>query len=230
MESGKQKNETILIVEGEPKLAALLQDYLKDAGYEATCLSDGRKVVPRVRAKQPDLILLNLILPGRDGLDICQEIRSFSDVPVIMVTMRIEEIDRLLGLEIGADDYICKPFTGREVVARIRTILRRTRRSTQSLASYGLILDQERYQACLDGHILELTPVEFRLLKILAESPGQVFSRKQLLNHLYDVDNRVVTDRAFDSHVKNLRSKLEAIRPVQDLIHSIYGVGYRLDL
>lgn len=228
----------ILIVEDEPKLAALLSDYLRAAGYATTCLADGRAVVPTVKAAPPTLILLDLMLPGRDGSDICREIRTFSEVPIVMVTARVEEIDRLLGLELGADDYICKPFSPREVVARVKAVLRRMRPLAVMSASTmpdiaglvaGLVIDEAQYRASLDGQLLELTPVEFRLLRTLSATPGRVFSRDQLLDRLYD-DHRVVTDRTVDSHVKNLRRKLEAVRPGAEVIRSIYGVGYRLEL
>lgn len=218
----------ILVVEDEPKLASLLADYLHAAGYATEILADGREVVPTVKTNPPALILLDLMLPGRDGLEVCRELRAFSDVPIIMVTARVEEIDRLLGLELGADDYVCKPFSPREVVARIKAILRRVERSDSAIAG-GLIIDDASYRAMLDGQPLELTPVEFRLLKTLAAAPGRVYTRDQLLDRLYD-DHRVVTDRTVDSHVKNLRRKLEQVRPGQDVIRSIYGVGYRLEL
>jgi two-component system, OmpR family, response regulator BaeR len=214
----------ILIVEDEPKLAALEADYLRAAGFEPEHIADGRDVVPRVRSAPPDLILLDLMLPGRDGLDICREIRTFSDVPIVMVTARVEEIDRLIGLDLGADDYVCKPFSVRELVARVRAILRRHRAPSGALA-----IDEERHVATLDGRALDLTPVEFRLLRALASAPGRVFARERLLERLYE-DHRVVTDRTVDAHVKNLRRKLEEIRPGEDLVRSIYGVGYKLEL
>jgi two-component system response regulator BaeR len=214
----------ILIVEDEPKLAALEADYLRAAGFEPEHIADGRDVVPRVRSAPPDLILLDLMLPGRDGLDICREIRTFSDVPIVMVTARVEEIDRLIGLDLGADDYVCKPFSVRELVARVRAILRRPRTPSGALA-----IDEERHVATLDGRALDLTPVEFRLLRALASAPGRVFARERLLERLYE-DHRVVTDRTVDAHVKNLRRKLEEIRPGEDLVRSIYGVGYKLEL
>ena len=222
----------ILIVEDEPKLASLLSDYLKAASFTTACLADGREVVPAVKESPPDLILLDLMLPGRDGIDICRELRTFSDVPIVMLTARVEEIDRLLGLELGADDYICKPFSPREVVARVKAILRRSRAATKAAAvpeNGGLDVDEAQYRASLDGQPLELTPVEFRLLRTLSAAPGRVFSRDQLLGKLYD-DHRVVTDRTVDSHVKNLRRKLEAVRPQGEIIRSIYGVGYKLQL
>ncbi len=220
-------SERILIVEDEPKLAALLADYLRAAGYETACLADGLAVAPSVRAHPPDLVLLDLMLPGRDGLDVCRELRTFSQVPVVMVTARVEEIDRLLGLELGADDYVCKPFSPREVVARVRAVLRRAHRPPADGVP-GLVIDDDGYRAIYDGHALDLTPVEFRLLRALAAHPGRVFSRDQLLDHLYP-DHRVVTDRTVDSHVKNLRRKLEQVRPDRELIRSIYGVGYKLE-
>ena len=215
----------ILIVEDETKLAALEADYLKAEGFEPHCIANGLEAVPWIRANQPDLILLDLMLPGRDGLDICREVRTFSDVPIVMVTARVEEIDRLVGLDVGADDYVCKPFSARELIARVKAILRRGR---MALAS-ALAMDEERHSATLDGKALDLTPVEFRLLGALASAPGRVFSREKLLERLYE-DHRVVTDRTVDAHVKNLRRKLEEIRPGQDLVRSIYGVGYALEL
>lgn len=221
---------SILIVEDEPKLAALLADYLAAAGFETRWLADGREVLPAVKAAAPDLILLDLMLPGRDGLELCRELRAFTEVPIVMITARVEEIDRLLGLELGADDYICKPFSPREVVARVKAILRRTRRAAGKAADeLGLVIDEARYRATLHGQVLDLTPVEFRLLRALAAAPGRVFPRDRLLDKLY-TDHRVVTDRTVDSHIKNLRRKLAQACPERELIHSVYGVGYKLEL
>lgn len=221
----------VLIVEDEPRLAALLADYLKAAGYAAETIADGREVMPLLRANPPDVLLLDLMLPGRDGLDICRELRTFSDLPVIMMTAKVEEIDRLLGLELGADDYICKPYSPREVVARVKAIVRRLhRQQAPEAAPEGLlVIDEASYTASCNGQSLDLTPVEFRLLKAFADAPGRVFSREQLLDNLYS-DHRIVTDRTVDSHIKNLRRKLEQASPDQELIRSIYGVGYKLDL
>jgi two-component system response regulator BaeR len=218
--------EKILIVEDEPKLAALVADYLRAEAFGVHLIDDGLRVVPWVRENKPDLILLDLMLPGRDGLEICRELRTFTDVPVVMVTARVEEIDRLVGLEAGADDYVCKPFSLRELVARVKAILRRPRGAKRAA---GLALDESRHVAELDGKALDLTPVEFRLLAMLAEAPGKVFSRTTLLERLYP-DHRVVTDRTVDTHVKNLRRKIAEIRPSEDPIPSIYGVGYKLEL
>jgi two-component system response regulator BaeR len=220
----------ILIAEDEPKLAALLADYLRAAGYETHWVADGNAVLPALREKNPELLLLDLMLPGRDGLDICRELRTFSKLPVIMVTARVEEIDRLLGLELGADDYICKPFSPREVVARVKTVLRRAQPEVANATDNGpLQIDEARYSATLDGQELELTPVEFRLLKAMVAARGAILSREKLLDHLYE-DHRVVNDRTVDTHVKNLRRKLEKVRSDDDVIRSIYGVGYRLML
>ena len=217
----------ILIVEDEPKIAQLIIDYLQAASYRTHHLARGDEVIAFVKQTPPDLILLDLMLPGLDGLSLCRELRRFSDLPIVMVTAKIEEIDRLLGLEIGADDYICKPFSPREVVARVKTILRRCQRSPEELAPPSpLVVDEARFQASWDGKTLDLTPAEFRLLKTLAQEPGKVFSREQLLNHLYD-DYRVVTDRTIDSHIKNLRRKLEALDADQPFIRAVYGMGYR---
>ena len=216
----------VLIVEDEPKLGQLLIDYLTAGGYQPHLWADGNAVLPYVHQTPPDLILLDLMLPGTDGLTLCREIRRFSDVPIVMVTAKIEEIDRLLGLEIGADDYICKPYSPREVVARVKTILRRCVRRTEANAEPMLIIDENRYQASFQDQLLDLTPAEFRLLKTLATQPGTVLSREQLLNHLYD-DYRVVTDRTVDSHIKNLRRKLEQLENGEPFIRSVYGIGYR---
>jgi two-component system response regulator BaeR len=216
----------ILIVEDEPKLAALLSDYLQQAGFEASRLDNGLEVAPRVREQAPDLILLDLMLPGKDGLEVCKEVRSFSAVPIVMVTARVEEIDRLLGLELGADDYICKPFSPREVVARVKAVLRRAGAAT--LQAEGLVLDESRYLATLHGHDLDLTAVEFKLLHFLSANPGRIYSRTQLMDRIYP-DQRTVGDRTIDSHIKKLRKKLAAVASGEELIHSVYSVGYKFE-
>lgn len=216
----------ILIVEDEPKLAALLCDYLQQAGFESYCIGRGNKVVAWIKEQNPEMVLLDLNLPGEDGLDICKEIRSFSSVPIIMITARIEEIDRVLGLELGADDYICKPFSPREVVARVKTVLRRAGGIT-TLAS-GLKLDESRYHATINEKELGLTAVEFKLLQFLASNPGRIYGRQQLMDQIYP-DKRVVTDRTIDSHIKKLRRKIAIVAPNVELIHSIYSVGYKFE-
>jgi two-component system response regulator BaeR len=219
----------ILIVEDEPKLARLLADYLHAASFATRWIADGREIVAAVRADPPALMLLDLMLPGTDGVTICRDVRTFSNVPIVMVTARVEEIDRLLGLELGADDYICKPFSPREVVARVKAILRRMERASDPREMPRLVIDDERFEASLDGRALDLTPVEFRLLKTLAAQPGRVFARQALLDQLY-ADHRVVSDRTVDSHVKNLRRKLNAAAPGLEAIRAIYGVGYKLEV
>ena len=218
--------QMILIVDDEPKLAELLRDYLRQAGFKTFWIADGRAVVPWVREHAPALILLDLMLPGLDGLDICQDIRTCSSVPIIMITARIEEIDRLQGLESGADDYICKPFSPREVVARVRAVLRRTGGDSSSQVA-GLILDQARYQATLNGQDLGLTAVEFKLLQFLSLKMGQV-CRRQLMDSIY-LDERVVADRTIDSHIKKLRRKIALAEAQVEFIHSVYAVGYKLE-
>ncbi|BHH86047.1 response regulator [Desulforhopalus sp. 52FAK] len=220
----KQK---ILIVEDEKRLADLHRDYLQKSGYETEWLEDGDEVVAWVKQNSPDLILLDLMLPGKDGLDICKELRSFSSVSIIMVTARVEEIDRLLGLEFGADDYICKPFSPREVVARVKAVLRRGQPmgSTDEL----LALDEDCYLATIKGKKLDLTAVEFQLLSILAGRPGQIFSRDQLMERIYN-DERIVCDRTIDSHIKKLRKKIAMVAPGLDLIRSVYSVGYKYEI
>ena len=221
-------NNSLLIVEDEPKLAKLLSNYLQQAGYDPECLENGLDVVPKVRKKMPTLILLDLMLPGRDGVEICKEIRSFSTVPIIMVTARIEEIDRLIGLELGADDYICKPFSPREVVARVKAVLRRSIVQRPAGGFPLLELDEDRLLATLHGHNLDLTAVEFKLLEFLSDNPGRIFGRDKLMDHIYP-DQRIVSDRTIDSHIKNLRKKISVASPDAEIIHSVYGVGYKYD-
>lgn len=219
----------VLVVEDEPKLAALLRDYLQAAGYPVQCVADGLEVVAAVQVYQPCLVLLDLMLPGRDGLEVCREVRSFSAVPIIMLTARMEESDRLQGLDLGADDYICKPFSPREVVARVKAVLRRAPAQSNNDAAARLVIDHSAHTATFDGVLLDLTRVELRLLDTLASAPGRVFSRDQLLDRLYP-DRRIVTDRTVDSHVRNLRRKLAQASAVDDPIQSLYGVGYKWQL
>jgi two-component system response regulator BaeR len=220
----------ILIVEDEPRLAQLVSDYLAAAGYLTCICSDGDAALQVLRQQKPDLVLLDWMLPGRDGLGICQEVRQFSNVPIIMVTAKIEEMDRLMGLDTGADDYICKPFSPREVVARVKALLRRVPPASSALADSAdeLVIDTARYQATLMGQALDLTPLEFRLLCTLAQAPGRVLSRSQLIDRLHE-DQRAISDRAIDSHIKNLRRKLAPVTPGTELIGSIYGVGYKFE-
>jgi two-component system response regulator BaeR len=217
---------TVYIVEDEPELAALVADYLRAAGFDPTVFADGLDALAAIRTTVPALVVLDLMLPGLDGLALCRELRSFSAVPIVMVTARVEEIDRLLGLELGADDYLCKPFSPRELVARIKAILRRSGGAAPTAA---LAIDAAARRASLHGQALDLTRTEFELLAALASRPGQVFSRAQLLE-LARQDKLEIADRAIDSHIKNLRRKIEAAAPGFEPIRSIYGLGYRFDL
>jgi two-component system response regulator BaeR len=219
--------DRILVVEDEQKLAELLRDYLVQEGFAVSILDRGDAVEPWVRAHGADLVLLDLMLPGKSGLEVCKGLRTFSDASIIMVTARVEEIDRLLGLELGADDYICKPFSPREVVARVKAVLRRAKRKDVPAAP-GLVLDDAGLQASLEGRDLGLTAVEFQLLKVLAARPGRIYSRDQLMDAMYR-DERVVSDRTVDSHVKKLRKKIGDVLPDRELIHSVYGVGYKYE-
>ncbi len=217
----------ILIVEDEQKLANILKDYLLQTGYQVTILNDGMNVINCVKSQPFDLILLDLMLPGKDGLTVCQELREFSKIPIIMVTARVEEIDRLLGLEVGADDYICKPFSPREVVARVKAVLRR---STLTESSPEVIkLNFEKLEATVFQHQIELTAIEFNILNVLFRSPGRIYSRNQLIEMVYN-DHRVVSERTIDSHIKKLRKKLNQIETEKELVQSVYSVGYKLVL
>lgn len=217
---------SILIVEDEPKIAALLDDYLSAHGLHCHQVHRGDEAIERFKETNPALILLDLMLPGLDGIEVCKRIRSESDVPIIMVTARVEEIDRLLGLELGADDYICKPFSPREVVARVKAVLRRAEGASGQGNPNALVLDADRHEALLEGRALNLTPVEFALLRALHDENGRVLSRSQLMDRMYS-DYRIVSDRAVDSHIKNLRKKLADVAPGRDVIESVYGLGYR---
>jgi two-component system response regulator BaeR len=216
----------IVVVEDDATHALLLADTLAEEGFEVDVVGDGSVAAERVRAAAPAAVLLDLTLPGKDGFTVCREIRAFSTVPLIMITGRVEEIDRLLGLEIGADDYICKPFQPREVVARIRALLRRVHDWREGSRDAALAFDDAAFEARWKGVRLDLTAVEFRLLKTLGERPGRVLSRANLLDTIYE-DFRVVNDRTVDSHVKNLRRKIAEAEPGANPIESVYGVGYR---
>lgn len=223
----------VLIVEDDPTIADVLSDYLQSAGHATKILHSGEGAVEQVRQHLPSIIILDLMLPRKDGLTICREVRSFSDVPIIMVTAQIDDVDRLLGLELGADDYVCKPFLPKEVVARVRAILRRVgerrvEEPTNQITYRELKLDLERLTCDFGGHSIELTRVEFRMLATLLEHPGRVYSRQQLMDLSYEA-HRVVSDRTIDTHVKNLRKKLQQSEEGEPYIHSIYGVGYKLE-
>jgi two-component system response regulator BaeR len=219
-------NARVVIVEDEPELAQLVADYARASGYLPDVFANGSDALAALRKDVPDMLVLDLMLPGLDGLSLCREVRAFSDVPIIMVTARVEEIDRLLGLESGADDYLCKPFSPRELMARIKVILRRT----QAGAPASLCqVDEAAQRISIRAQALELTPSEYQILAGMARRRGQVFSRAQLLD-LASHDSLDVTDRAVDSHIKNLRRKIAAVLPDAEAISSVYGLGYRFDL
>jgi two-component system response regulator BaeR len=228
----------VLVVEDEAKLAALLCDYLRAAGYEPRVAEDGPSALQAFAADPPAAVLLDLNLPGLDGMEVCRQIRRDSAVPILMLTARADEIDRIVGLEIGADDYLCKPYSPREVVARVGALLRRSQgrlagatgaSPASRLELGGFAMDDAGLRAWWRGQALPLTPIEWRLLRTLLQQPGRVFARAQLLDAIH-ADFRDVSDRAVDSHVKNLRRKLQAAMAGPDCIASVYGVGYRLDV
>ncbi|MGD8847448.1 MAG: response regulator [Desulfobacteraceae bacterium] len=224
--------EHILVIDDEKKLADILKDYLCKEGFKVTCLSRGDEALDKIKRTTPALILLDLMLPGMDGITLFREIRQLSDIPVIMITARVEEVDRLLGLELGADDYICKPFSPREVVARVKAVLRRVRTDEtfqHRLVAGPIILDEATRKVTVQGTPVTLTPSEFGLLSVLIAFPERVFSRSELLDKVqgYQFEGY---DRTIDSHVKNLRRKIADILPNQQIIQTIYGVGYRLNV
>ena len=218
-----------MIVEDEPDLAAVVADYVGAAGFTPTVFGDGAAALAAVRAAPPDVLVLDLMLPGLDGLAVCRAVRTFSTLPIIMVTAKVEEIDRLLGLETGADDYLCKPFSPRELVARIKALLRRAGYAAGGAPAPVLAIDAAGRRVLVHGQPLDLTPTEFAILAGMARHPGQVFSRARLLD-LAAQDKLETNDRAIDSHIKNLRRKLAAVLPGAEPITALYGLGYRLDL
>jgi two-component system, OmpR family, response regulator BaeR len=217
----------ILVVEDDPRIAQLLLDYLHSEGHQAQSLANGSLALAEIRHHAPDLLILDLMLPGLDGVALCRAVRQFSAVPILMLTARVDELDRLLGLNSGADDYVCKPFSPREVMARVQALLRRAE-GRVAAAPRPWHIDDAALRIAWRGQPLSLTPVEFRMLRQLLGQPGRVFSRAQLLDCAHG-DLRDVSDRAIDTHVKNLRRKLQAVNPGDDCIASVYGVGYRFD-
>ncbi|MBE0368918.1 response regulator [Pseudoalteromonas sp. MMG013] len=221
----------ILIVEDEPKLADILSKYLTKAEYETHIVVDGADAEHAFNHFDPHLILLDIMLPNVDGIEICKIIRAKSNVPVIMTTAKVEEIDRLLGLEIGADDYVCKPYSPREVVARVKAVLRRMALNSNGEkhdAEKKLKLDDNTFFASFLSNSISLTHVEYLLLKSMQAHPGRIYSRDKLMDHIYD-DDRIVSDRTIDSHIKKIRKKLHDIAPEHEFIHSIYGAGYKFE-
>lgn len=217
----------MLVIEDDPKIARLLLDYLRLDGLQAQCEADGRLGLRQIEQSAPDLVILDGMLPGMDGNDVCAAVRRFSDVPILMLTARVDEVDRLLGLDTGADDYVCKPFSPREVIAWVRALLRRAQ-GRVSLSPTRWAVDEAAQRISWAGQVLPLTPVEYRLLRRLLGSPGRVYTREQLLEGAH-ASLRDSSDRAIDTHIKNLRRKIQAADPGIDCIVSVYGVGYRFD-
>ena len=222
--------DLILVIEDEPKIVKLARDYLENGGYRVLAAGDGKTGLAAFRHDQPDLVVLDLNLPGMDGLDVCRAIRREFDVPIIMLTARVEEIDRLIGLELGADDYITKPFSPRELVARVRAVLRRVRGGVQSpnlIQAGALELDLKGHRALRGGESIHLTRIEFDLLATLAQHAGQTLSREQLLERIHGDAGVAGYDRSIDAHIRNLRRKIETDPTDPRIIQTVYGVGYR---
>ncbi len=221
-------SQTILIVEDEEKIADILKDYLKSAGYHVEWTNNGSLAVGKFKKTNPALVLLDVMLPGLDGMEICREIRKISSIPIIMITAKVEEIDRLIGLELGADDYICKPFSPREVVARVKAVLRRAGSGaiTEKISEGEITLDLSTKLVKINNQNISLTRSEFSLLKTLMSQPNRVFSRNELLNQVqgYDFEGY---DRTIDTHIKNLRKKIKKCLPDRDIIKAVYGTGYK---
>jgi two-component system, OmpR family, alkaline phosphatase synthesis response regulator PhoP len=221
--------QTILVVDDEPKIATLARDYLEHAGFAVVTAGDGPTALATVRQRRPDLVVLDLGLPGLDGLDVTRQLRRDSSIPIVMLTARDDELDKLLGLELGADDYVTKPFSPRELVARVRAVLRRAERppeAGETIRAGDLALDVPRMRAEVAGRAVDLTPTEFQLLATLAARPGRIFTRAQLLDAVRGVTFETY-ERAIDSHVKNLRRKLEPDPRRPRYVLTVYGVGYR---
>ncbi len=221
--------QTILVVDDEPKVARLARDYLEKNNFRVFVADDGTMALAVARREKPDLIVLDLMLPGMNGLDVCRAIRRESDVPIIMLTARAEESDQLVGLELGADDYVTKPFSPRALVARVRAVLRRTQGDMRPIGvihTGDLMIDLKGYRVTQSGETLNLTRNEFKLLSLLAQHPGQTFSRAQLLEGLHGVVYDGY-DRSIDSHIKNLRRKIEPIPAEPRYVLTVYGIGYK---
>lgn len=223
----------ILLVEDEKMLSQTLAAYLRKEAFEVEEIEDGAQVMAAFERQTPHLVLLDLMLPNVDGLTLCREIRQTSSVPIIMLTARVDELDKLLGLEIGADDYVCKPYSPREVVARVKAVLRRikvdTMQPTVADPSSPLQIDETKMDASWNGASLALTAIEFRLLWTMANEPRRVFSRDQLMEKIYN-DQRIVSDRTIDSHINKLRRKLSSFNNGEDIVRSVYGAGYKFEL
>jgi len=221
--------KTILVVDDEPKITQIARDYLEHAGFQVLTASDGKSALAAVRASKPDLIVLDLGLPGMDGLDVTRTLRKDSELPIIMLTARSEESDKLVGLELGADDYIVKPFSPKELVARVRAVLRRMEHESNAgtiIRAGELTLDEPRMKVTLGERSIDVTPTEFQLLAALARQPGRIFTRAQLLDKVRGVAFESY-ERAIDAHIKNLRRKIEPDPSEPRYILTVYGVGYK---
>lgn len=218
-------SEQILIVEDEIKLANLMSDFLTSHHYQTHLIHHGDEVLSWLESYKPSVILLDIMLPGQSGIELCKAIRKFSNVPIIMVSAKVEEIDRLLGLELGADDYICKPFSYAELVARVKAILRRVN-TTKEPINNAMTLDESTYSVNYKNSSIELTNFEFQLFKPLYSNPNRIYSRDSLMDTMY-ADQRIVSHRTIDSHIKKLRKKLDEVTQTDSVIQSVYGVGYR---
>jgi two-component system response regulator BaeR len=220
--------QRVLVVEDDRKISDLLQNYLRASGYVAEAAYDGRDALSQIERQVPDAVILDWMLPGMDGISVCRAVRIFSDVPILMLTARIDEVDRLLGLDTGADDYVCKPFAPREVIARIRALLRRADGRVKT-STKPWEIDDASFRISWRGQWLPLTRIEFMMFRLLLSRPGRVYSRDQLLASVHD-SQRDISDRAIDTHIKNLRKKVQAVDQGHDCIASVYGVGYRFDI
>jgi len=228
LSSKKALSSPVLIAEDDKKTASLVSLYLEKDGFETIIAHDGKQALDLAREKRPVCVILDIMLPLVDGWDVCREIRSFSDVPIIMLTARREEMDRISGLTMGADDYVVKPFSPRELVARVRAVLRRGRTRQETVLTYGdLTMDLEKRMVSLKGKPVFLTPHEYRLLEALLSAPGKSFTREELLEHLYPKGEAVVIDRVVDVHIGKLRQKIETDPASPKLILTVRGMGYR---
>ena len=225
-------SHSVLIVDDDKKIADLLQAYFEKDGFTTYLAHDGFKALEKIREQKPDIVVLDLMLPGLDGWEVCRRVRKDSEIPILMLTARDEEPDRLTGLEMGADDYVAKPFSAREVVARVKAILRRTNKEAGKTASVkigNLFIDREKHTVSKNGVILEMTPTEFKILEMMAPNPGRVFSRLQIIEHVqgYEFEG---FERTVDAHIKNLRRKLEDNPKELKYVITVYGVGYKFEV
>ena len=224
-------SKKIFVIDDEPQIVKVLKAYLEKAGYQVVTASDGKTVLSTFQREKPDFMILDLNLPGMDGLDICKAVRHASNIPILMLTARVEEADRLIGLELGADDYVIKPFSPREVVARVRTIFRRTTAEPikPDIILVGpILIDQDQHTVSLAGQIIELTPTEFEILVTLAKQPKRVFSRLQIMEQAQG-DSFEGYERTIDAHIKNIRLKLEPNPKKPVYIQTVFGLGYKLE-